>query len=100
MDGCTTGAARSTSQVVKITFACCPINFNAQAVAVARVLPWVSHVFRTILCPSTPPFPFQYPIRIFAAASAGPSNGAIAPLPSNAQPITIGLFVALALALG
>src|SRR3954470_7249360 len=31
-------------------------------------------------------------MRIFAAASAGPSNGAIGPLLSNAQPITIGFF--------
>src|SRR5438270_11185075 len=36
-------------------------------------------------------------MRIFAAASAGPSNGAIAPSPSKAQPITIGVFAAVAL---
>jgi hypothetical protein len=30
-----------------------------------------------------------------AAASAGPSKGAIAPWPSNAQPITIGFFAAV-----
>ena len=29
-------------------------------------------------------------MRTFAAASAGPSNGAMFPLLSNAQPITIG----------
>jgi len=32
--------------------------------------------------------------RSWAAASAGPSNGAIPPLLSNAQPMTIGLAAA------
>ena len=38
----------------------------------------------------TPPFAFTCLTRSWAAASAGPSNGAIAPLLSNAQPIVIG----------
>ena len=38
----------------------------------------------------TPPLALIWPTRTFAAASAGPSNGAMFPLLSNAQPITIG----------
>src|SRR5256714_12186165 len=47
--------------------------------------------------PLTPPLALIWLTRSFAAASAGPSNGAIAPLPSNAPPITIGGFAALRL---
>ena len=38
----------------------------------------------------TPPLALIRLTRTFAAASAGPSNGAMFPLLSNAQPITIG----------
>src|SRR5436305_773026 len=56
------------------------------------LLPCVSQVFSLSLRPSTPPLAFQWAISIFAAASAGLSNGAIAPLESNAQPMTMGFF--------
>ena len=68
----------------------CPISFSAHALAIAGLLPCVSHVMISSLRPSTPPLALTWLTRSFAAASAGPSNGAIAPLPSNAQPITIG----------
>ena len=42
----------------------------------------------------TPPFAFTAFTRSWAAASAGPSNGAMPPLLSNAQPITIGFAAA------
>ena len=41
---CTTGAAKSTSQVVKMTFAPPPSSFSAQAFAIAALLPCVSQV--------------------------------------------------------
>jgi hypothetical protein len=44
-----------------------------------------------------PPLRLSCWTRIFAAASAGLSNGAICPLLSNAQPITIGALAADAL---
>jgi hypothetical protein len=50
----------------------------------------VSQLSITSSRPSTPPSSFSWSTRMFAAASAGPSNGAMFPLPSNAQPITIG----------
>src|SRR3954452_2186081 len=87
---CTTGAAKSTSQVVKITFAPWPSSFWAQAFANAGLFPWVSQVLITNLRPRTPPLAFSVFTRSCAAASAGLSNGAIAPLLSNAQPITTG----------
>ena len=40
----TTGAARSTSHVVKMMFAPCPSSFAAHAFAIAGLLPCVSHV--------------------------------------------------------
>src|SRR3954468_13347601 len=86
----TTGAAKSTSHVVKMTFAPWPSSFVAHAFATAGLLPWVSHVLITTGRPETPPRLLSCATRSFAAASAGPSNGAIAPLLSNAQPITIG----------
>src|SRR5687767_10585090 len=89
---CTTGAAKSTSHVVKITSAPCPSSFAAQARAIAGLLPCVLHVAIRSFRPLTPPRAFSCLTRICAAASAGPSNGAIAPLPSYAQPITIGLL--------
>ena len=84
IDSCTTGAAKSTSQVVKITSAPCPSSRAAQALAVAGLLPCVSHV---VIRRFTPLPRFTCLTRSLAVASAGPSNGAIAPLPSNAQPI-------------
>src|SRR6478736_5188815 len=86
----TTGAAKSTSHVVKMTFAPPLSSLSAQAFATAGLLPCVSQVLICSWRPSTPPFAFQYATRSFAAARAGPSNGAIAPLLSNAQPIVIG----------
>ena len=84
---CTTGAARSTSHVVKMMFAPPPISFSAHAFATAGLLPCVSQVLICSWRPPTPPFSFHCATRNCAAASAGPSNGAIAPLLSNAQPI-------------
>ena len=86
---CTTGVAKSTSHVVKMTFAPCESSFAAHARAIAGLLPCVLHVAIRSRLPLTPPRAFTCLTRIWAAASAGPSNGAIAPLPSNAQPITI-----------
>src|SRR3954454_1831373 len=86
----TTGAARSTSHVVNMTSAPCPSSLAAQAFAIDALLPCVSHVFSCSWRPVTPPLAFSWLTRSFAAASAGLSNGAIAPLLSNAQPITIG----------
>ena len=88
----TTGAAKSTSHVVKRTLAFCPSRRNAQALAVAGSFPWVSHVWICSFRPLTPPFALTWATRSCAAASAGLSNGAIAPLLSNAQPMMIGAF--------
>ena len=41
---CTTGAARSTSHVVKMMFACSPISFSAHALDVAGLSPCVLQV--------------------------------------------------------
>src|SRR5215212_1462996 len=86
----TTGAARSTSHVVNMTSAPWPSSLAAHAFAIAALFPCVSHVLSWSLRPVTPPRAFNWLTRSFAAASAGLSNGAIAPLLSNAQPITIG----------
>ena len=51
----TTGAARSTSQVVKMMSAPWPRSFAAHAFAIAGLLPWVSHVMIFIGRPRTPP---------------------------------------------
>ena len=72
-----------------MTFAPCESSFAAQARAIAGLLPCVSHVAIRSRRPLTPPFALTCLTRICAAASAGPSNGAMAPFPSNAQPITI-----------
>src|SRR6478609_10288073 len=87
---CTTGAAKSTSHVVNITFAPPLSSLTAHALAIAALLPCVSHVLICSLRPLTPPFAFSALTCNCAAASAGLSNGAIAPLLSYAQPITIG----------
>src|SRR5262249_13490147 len=89
---CTTGAASSTSHVVKMICAPPPISCCAQDFAMSGVLPCVSQVRSSIFRLSTPPWLFQYAIRIFAAASAGLSNGAICPVLSCAQPMMIGGF--------
>src|SRR6187397_409505 len=95
---CTTGAAKSTSQVVKMMSTPWPSSFAAQADAIAGLLPCVSQVTIFSGRPLTPPRALTCPTRTFAAASAGLSNGAMAPFESNAQPITIGLAAAVAVA--
>ena len=89
---CTTGAAKSTSHVVKMTSAPCESSFAAQARAIAGLLPCVLHVAMRSFRPLAPPRAFTCFTRIWAAARAGPSNGAMAPFPSYAHPITIGSF--------
>ena len=90
----TTGVAKSTSQVVKRMFAPWPIRLSAHDFAFDALLFCVSQVLITNLWPAAPPLAFSCLIRIFAAASAGSSNGDICPDLSNAQPITTG-FLAL-----
>ncbi len=51
----TTGAAKSTSQVVKMTSAPWPISFAAHAFAIAGLLPCVSQVMILSGRPLTPP---------------------------------------------
>ena len=87
---CTTGAAKSTSHVVKMTFAPPPSSFSAQAFAIAGLLPCVSQVLICSLRAVDAAVRVDCLTRSCAAASAGLSNGAIAPLLSNAQPIMIG----------
>src|SRR3954453_3987378 len=53
---CTTGAAKSTSHVVKITLAPPPSSLSAHAFATAGLLPCVSHVLICSGRPPTPPF--------------------------------------------
>src|SRR5581483_663173 len=67
------------------------MSLSAHAFETAGLLFCVSHVWIESGRPLTPPFALICATRIFAAASAGPSNGAIAPFASNAQPMTIGL---------
>src|SRR5438105_3518191 len=93
-DSCTTGEARSTSHVVKMTFAPWLISLSAQTFDVVLSSPWVLQVLITILRPSTP-FLLILATSSFAAARAGVSNGCIGPLLSKAQPITIGAFAAV-----
>ena len=81
IDSCTTGAARSTSQVVIITSAPWPSSLAAQAFAVAGLLPCVLQVMSRMLTPA--PL-FTWRIRSRAVASAGPSKGAMAPVESYA----------------
>ena len=80
--------------VVKMMSAPWPSSFAAHAFAIAGLLPWVSQVTIWSGRPMTPPFAFTAFTRIWAAASAGPSNGAMPPLLSKAQPITIGFAAA------
>src|SRR6187549_2094507 len=67
-----------------------PRRLAAQDFALAGLFQFVSHVLIRSGRPLTPPFRFSSATRTFAAARAGPSNGAIAPVLSCAQPITIG----------
>src|SRR5688572_24440052 len=90
IDSVTTGVAKSTSQVTNMTCAPLPSRLAAQDFAFAGLLLFVSHVSILSGRPTTPPLALIWATRIFAAASAGPSNGAMFPLLSNAQPITIG----------
>src|ERR1044071_7846351 len=92
-DSCTTGEARSTSHVVKMTFAPSPISLSAHVLDVVGLSPWVLQVLITIWRPFTP-FLLILATSISAAASAGVSNGCIGPLLSKAQPMTIGFFAA------
>ena len=71
-------------------FAPLPSRLAAHDFAFAGLLLFVSQVSIRSGRPMTPPFALIWLTRIFAAASAGPSNGAMFPLLSNAQPITIG----------
>jgi hypothetical protein len=73
-----------------MTFAPLPSRLAAHDFALAGLLLLVSQVSILNGRPRTPPLALIWPIRTFAAARAGPSNGAIWPLLSNAQPITIG----------
>ncbi|HZT53575.1 MAG TPA: hypothetical protein VE995_04260 [Gaiellaceae bacterium] len=79
---CTTGAARSTSQVVKMIFAPSATSLFAHVVETVRSSPCVLQVLITSLWPRTPPFLLIWATRICAAASAGVSKGCIGPLPS------------------
>ena len=74
-----------------------PSRLTAHALAVVGLLPCVLQVLIT-RCrpPTTPPFALICLTRIFAAASAGLSNGAMLPLESKAHPITIGFFASVA----
>src|SRR3954463_13275263 len=89
---CTTGVAKSTSQVVKRMLAPWPIRLSAHDLAFDALLFCVSQVLITNLWPAAPPLAFSCLTRIFAAARAGSSNGDICPDLSNAQPITTGFF--------
>src|SRR5882757_8265184 len=68
-----------------------PTSFAPHDFATSALLPCVSQV--TILSgrPLTPPFALIFATSTLAAASAGWSNGAMLPVLSSAQPITIGL---------
>jgi hypothetical protein len=87
---CTTGVAKSTSHVTKTMSAPPSRSVVAQTRARDGSLFCVSHVSIRSSRPSTPPSLLIWSTRICAAASAGPSKGAIWPDESNAQPIVIG----------
>jgi hypothetical protein len=89
IDSCTTGVAKSTSQVVKMMCAPCPRSLRAHDFARVGLLRWVSQVMMRSGRPRTPPLALIWRTRTFAAASAGPSKGAISPFVSCAHPITI-----------
>ena len=75
---------------MKMMCAPLPSRLAAHDFALAGLLLFVSQVSILSGRPLTPPLALIWPMRIFAAASAGLSNGAMFPLLSNAQPITIG----------
>ena len=93
-DSWMTGPARFTSHVVKMIFAPWLISWSAHALEAAESSLCVSQVLITILRPHTP-FLLIFFSSSCAAASAGPSNGAIGPVLSCAQPMTIGPFAAV-----
>ncbi len=67
-----------------------PIRLAAQDFAFAGLLFCVSQVMIRSFLPLTPPRALIWFTRMFAAASAGPSNGAMLPFPSYAHPMMIG----------
>jgi hypothetical protein len=73
-----------------MTSAPLPSRLAAHDFALAGLLLFVSQVSILSGRPATPPLALIWPMRTFAAARAGPSKGAMLPLLSNAQPITIG----------
>ena len=78
----TTGVAKSTSQVTNMMSAPLPIRLAAHDLAFAGLLFCVSQVRIRSFLPLTPPRALSWFTRTFAAASAGPSNGAMLPFPS------------------
>src|SRR5262245_23653384 len=73
-----------------------PSRLAAHDFARAGLLLFVSQVRISSCAPPTPPALLIWATRMFAAASAGPSNGAMLPLLSNAQPMVIADGLALA----
>src|SRR5581483_2869028 len=96
MNSCVAGAANSTSQVTMPITAPLPIRLAAQAFDFAGFEFCVSQVMILSGRPLTPPLALIFAISSFAAASAGPSKGAMLPFRSVGKPITIGLPAALA----
>ena len=76
-----------------------PRRFLAHDLARAGLLLFVSQVSIRIGLPPTPPFALIWRTWMRAAARAGPSNGAMLPLLSNAQPMTMAGLVAAELSL-
>src|SRR5262249_15019930 len=72
------------------------MSLSAQVFDTVASSPWVLQVLITSFLPSTPPLALIFVTSRFAAASAGPSNGAIGPLfePSYAQPMMTCLLAA------
>ncbi len=68
-----------------------PTSFAPHALATSGLLPCVSQVTIWSGRPLTPPSALIFATSTLAAASAGWSNGAMLPVLSSAQPITIGL---------
>ena len=82
MNSCVAGAANSTSQVTMPIAAPLPMRFAAQAFDLAGFEFWVSQVMILSGLPPTPPLALIFEISSLAAASAGPSNGAMFPFRS------------------
>src|SRR3954469_21487523 len=90
MNVCTAGAANSTSQVTIPITAPLAIRLVAQAFDLAGLEFCVSQVISESGRPLTPPFELIFLIWSCAAASAGPSNGAMLPFRSVGYPMMIG----------